>query len=120
MIYFFSKDEQLLALGTNQPFSHHLNGYWLHFHWLEIGKAVELNTRLYLVSWLRMSGIIFALSQCLHRDVHRDPPTLYFILNVSKPRYVKEAYHSISSSKKCLTAVFVSSDVIVKTQFHIL
>jgi hypothetical protein len=100
MIYFFSKDEQLLALETIQHFNHLLNGYWLHFHWFEIVKAVKLNTGLYLVSWLRMSGVIFALPKCLHHGVYRDPSPLFFTLNVSKPRYVKEAYHSDSTNKK--------------------
>jgi hypothetical protein len=61
-----------VTLGTIQPFSRPLNGYWLHLNWIEIGKTVKLNTRLYLVSWLRISGVIFALPQRIHHGVHRD------------------------------------------------
>jgi len=63
MIYFFSKYKQLLALGTIQPFSRPLNGYWFQFNCLEIDKVVKLNTWLYLLSWLRMSGVMFAIPQ---------------------------------------------------------
>jgi len=87
MIYFFSKDQQLVALGTIQPFSRPLSGYWLQFNWLEIGKAVKLNKRLLLVSCLRVSGVIFSLRQFLLHGAHRDPLALYFILKISKQLY---------------------------------